>query len=153
MNTDNYMELIFPATSQNEAFARVCAAAFAARLDCTMEDISDIKTAVSEAVTNVVVHAYGLKTGKVILRGKISGDTVTFEIQDFGKGIEDIQQAMQPFYSTGNCEERSGMGFNVMQSFMDRVVVHSQPGRGTTVRLEKIIPISSAEAAAHAALS
>lgn len=153
MNTDNYMELMFPATSQNEAFARVCAAAFAARLDCTMEDISDIKTAISEAVTNAIVHAYDTQAGKVILRGKISGDTVTFEIQDFGRGIEDIQQAMQPFYSTGNCEERSGMGFTVMQSFMDRVVVRSRPGQGTTVRLEKVIPLSSPEAAAHAALS
>ena len=153
MNTDNYMELMFPATSQNEAFARVCAAAFAARLDCTMEDISDIKTAISEAVTNAIVHASDTQAGKVILRGKISGDTVTFEIQDFGRGIEDIQQAMQPFYSTGNCEERSGMGFTVMQSFMDRVVVRSRPGQGTTVRLEKVIPLSSPEAAAHAALS
>ncbi len=153
MNTDNYMELIFPATSQNEAFARVCAAAFAARLDCTMEDISDIKTAVSEAVTNAVVHAYTHQKGKVILRGEISKNTVTFEIQDFGKGIEDIQQAMQPFYSTGNSEERSGMGFTVMQSFMDRVVVRSQPGHGTTVRLEKTIPVNSMEAAANVALS
>ena len=153
MKFSNYMILEFPSKSSNEAFARSAVACFAAQLDPTMEELGDIRTAVSEAVTNVVVHAYGLKTGKVILRGKISGDTVTFEIQDFGKGIEDIQQAMQPFYSTGNCEERSGMGFTVMQSFMDRVVVHSQPGRGTTVRLEKIIPISSAEAAAHAALS
>lgn len=153
MNTDNYMELVFPAASQNEAFARVCAAAFAARLDCTLEEISDIKTAVSEAVTNAVVHAYGERGGKVILRGRICGATVSFEVQDFGRGIADIEQAMQPFYSTGNCEERSGMGFTVMQSFMDRVTVRSSPNQGTTVRLEKQLSLSSEEAAVHAALS
>jgi len=98
--TDNYMELTFPAHSQNEAFARVCAAAFAARLDCTIDELTDIKTAISEAVTNAIVHAYPARSGKVLLRGSINGNTVRFEIQDFGCGIENIEQAMQPFFST-----------------------------------------------------
>ena len=141
MNTDNFMELTFPARSENESFARVCAAAFSARLDCTVEEISDIKTAISEAVTNAIVHAYGKEGGRVILRGEITDNRVIFEVQDFGCGIADIAQAMQPFFSTGNSAERSGMGFAVMQSFMDRILVHSHPGEGTTVRLEKTLAL------------
>lgn len=148
--TDNYMELTFPAHSQNEAFARVCAAAFAARLDCTIDELTDIKTAISEAVTNAIVHAYPARSGKVLLRGSINGNTVRFEIQDFGCGIENIEQAMQPFFSTGNSAERSGMGFTVMQSFMDTVAVHSQPGQGTVVRLEKTILSQHTECLIHA---
>ncbi len=140
MVSGNTMELTFPGISQNEAFARVCAAAFAARLDPTLDEVADIKTALSEAVTNCIVHAYGKEVGPVTLRGEIIPGGVAFSVEDSGIGIADIALAMQPFYSTAQSEERSGMGFTVMQAFMDEVTVQSAPGKGTKVRLVKYIP-------------
>ena len=134
---DNEMELKFKAISENERFARMCAAAFAAQLDPTLEQIADIKTAVSEAVTNAIVHGYGETAGEVILKGKLTENEVFFEIADQGRGIEDVEQARQPFYTTDHSGERSGMGFTVMSAFMDEMSVTSEKGKGTTVLLRK----------------
>lgn len=131
------MELKFMAISENERFARMCAAAFAAQLDPTLEQIADIKTAVSEAVTNSIVHGYGQQGGTVTLRGRIEAGEVTFEIRDTGVGIEDVEQAQQPFFTTDSSGERSGMGFTVMSAFMDECSVQSQKNCGTTVLLKK----------------
>lgn len=134
---DNEMELKFKAISENERFARMCAAAFAAQLDPTFEQIADIKTAVSEAVTNAIVHGYGETEGEVMLRGKLTENEVFFEIADQGRGIEDVEQARQPFYTTDHSGERSGMGFTVMSAFMDEMSVTSEKGKGTCVLLRK----------------
>lgn len=131
------MELKFMAISENERFARMCAAAFAAQLDPTLEQIADIKTAVSEAVTNSIVHGYAQQGGAVTLRGWIEGGAVTFEILDTGVGIEDVERAQQPFFTTDSSGERSGMGFTVMSAFMDECSVQSQKNCGTTVLLKK----------------
>ncbi len=136
---ENKMELRFPAISANEGFARICAAAFASQLDPTLEEIADIKTAISEAVTNAIVHAYEKKGGQVILRGKLDEKGVHFEIEDAGRGIPNLEEAMQPFYTTCSGEERSGMGFTVMQTFMDELHVFSEPRKGTKVCLYKKI--------------
>ena len=136
---ENEMELKFSGISQNESFARVCAAAFAAQLDPTIEEVADIKTAVSEAVTNAIVHAYKERQGDVILRGCISGRSIAFEIEDTGIGIENVELAMTPFYTSVDNTERSGMGFTVMDAFMDKVEVFSKPGKGTIVHMEKKI--------------
>ncbi len=136
---ENKMELRFPAISANEGFARICAAAFASQLDPTLEEIADIKTAISEAVTNAIVHAYEKKGGQVILRGKLDEKGVHFEIEDAGRGIPHLEEAMQPFYTTCSGEERSGMGFTVMQTFMDELHVFSEPRKGTRVCLYKKI--------------
>ena len=138
-NVENKMELRFPALSANEGFARICAAAFASQLDPTLEEIADIKTAISEAVTNAIVHAYEKKGGQVILRGKLDEKGVHFEIEDAGRGIPNLEEAMQPFYTTCSGEERSGMGFTVMQTFMDELHVFSEPRTGTRVCLYKKI--------------
>ena len=138
-NVENKMELRFPAISANEGFARICAAAFASQLDPTLEEIADIKTAISEAVTNAIVHAYEKKGGQVILRGKLDEKGVHFEIEDAGRGIPNLEEAMQPFYTTCSGEERSGMGFTVMQTFMDELHVFSEPRKGTWVCLYKKI--------------
>lgn len=138
-NVENKMELRFPAISANEGFARICAAAFASQLDPTLEEIADIKTAISEAVTNAIVHAYEKKGGQVILRGKLDEKGVHFEIEDAGRGIPNLEEAMQPFYTTCSGEERSGMGFTVMQTFMDELHVFSEPHKGTRVCLYKKI--------------
>ena len=134
---ENEMELKFKAISENERFARMCAAAFAAQLDPTLEQIADIKTAVSEAVTNAIVHGYCEQVGEVILRGSIRGGEVSYEIIDHGSGIEDVEQARQPFFTTDYSGERSGMGFTVMSAFMDEIRVYSEKGKGTTVLLRK----------------
>ncbi len=130
------------AKSSNEGFARAIAAAFAARLDPTVEELADIKTAVSEAVTNCVVHAYKNSRGKgdIRIKGSVYADgTVVFEIKDKGCGMEDVEKCLQPLY-TGDPEgERSGMGFTVMESFCDKLKVRSSPGKGTTVVLTKKI--------------
>lgn len=132
-------KLELPAESQNESFARVFAAAYSARLDPTLEELADIKTVVSEAVTNAVVHAYPEKRGTVHIIAQVIGDdTLEFTIRDKGTGIENVEKAMEPMYTTGG-EERSGMGFTIMQSFSDRVTVNSKPGKGTTVKLRKRI--------------
>ena len=139
MNQKNGMVLKIPSLSENESFSRVVVGAFAARLNPTIEEIADIKTAVSEAVTNCIVHAYKGKEGFIEIRASIDKRSITVEISDTGRGIEDIEQARQPFFSTVGGEERSGMGFTVMETFMDSVNVISQPGKGTTVIMRKDI--------------
>lgn len=137
----NRMEITFLSRAQNEAFARVAIAAFAVQLNPTLPEMADLKTAVSEAVTNAIVHGYrGQPDGEVRLSAEYDGDrTLTVTVRDEGCGIRDIEAAMQPFYSTGDGMERSGMGFCVMQTFMDAVEVDSTVGRGTTVVLRKRI--------------
>ncbi len=136
--TENYTKIRFKAASINEGFARVCAAAFASQADPTIETLNDVKTAVSEAVTNAIVHAYPDEKGDVEMSMCLNEeDILTIFIRDEGKGIEDIEQAMQPFYTTLADEERSGMGFTVMQTFMDMVEVTSKSGGGTTVIMKK----------------
>ena len=133
----NYIKLEFPSKSANEAFARSAAAAFAAQLAPTLDELGDIKTAVSEAVTNAIVHAYPDTVGVVMLRARIlRGDTLELTIKDRGCGIPDVKRAMEPLYSTGG-EDRSGMGFTIMESFMDKLQVRSRPGKGTTVVMRR----------------
>jgi stage II sporulation protein AB (anti-sigma F factor) len=139
MNYSNKMELKFLSKSQNESFARTVIAAFAAQLDPTIEEIADIKTAVSEAVTNSILHGYENKTGDIILKSVIDGNKIYIEVIDYGKGIEDIKKAMEPLYTSKPDEDRSGMGFTVMQTFMDELEVESTPGKGTTVKMIKYI--------------
>lgn len=134
---ENYMKLEFPAKSCNEAFARAAAGAFAAQLDITVEELADIKTAVSEAVTNAIVHGYSGTHGVVVLKCKLTGHTFEISISDSGCGIADIALAMQPLYSDSKDDERSGMGFTVMQSFMDSLRVESEVGVGTCVIMTK----------------
>ena len=137
MKESNYIKLEFPSRSSNEGFARAAAAAFAAQLDPTMEELGDLRTAVSEAVTNAIVHAYPDSIGRVSLRMRIlDACTVEISVRDWGRGIEDVEKAMTPLYSSGG-EERSGMGFTIMGSFMDALRVRSTPGRGTTVTMRK----------------
>lgn len=132
-----YMEM--DAVSENEAFARVCIAAFCARLDPTLEEINDIKTAVSEAVTNAIIHGYRKQGGVIHIEADIDGHMVTICISDDGCGIEDVNKAMEPLYTTGALEERSGMGFTFMEIFMDCLLVESKPGKGTKVIMKKEI--------------
>ena len=140
MNWINEMRLDFPARSENEAFARLVVSGFLLPLDPTLEELADVKTAVSEAVTNAIIHGYAERTGSVRLEARYSAEgMVQIEVMDSGRGIEDVERARQPFFTTSTDEERSGMGFTVMESFMDHVAVHSLPGRGTTVRLSKRI--------------
>ncbi|MDD3335201.1 MAG: anti-sigma F factor [Eubacteriales bacterium] len=136
----NHMELRFSAYPQNESFARVAIAAFAVQLNPTLPEMADIKTAVSEAVTNAIVHGYREHDGMVSMTADF-GDRrlLTVSIHDDGCGIEDVETAMQPFYSTGDGAERSGMGFCVMQTFMDAVDVDSRVDQGTTVTMRKYI--------------
>ena len=139
MNIKNYISIDFPSGSANEAFARAAAAAFASQLDPTMEELGDIKTAVSEAVTNCIVHAYPQELGRIRMRLRILGeDTLDIAVRDWGVGMENVQKAMEPLYTTGG-EERSGMGFTIMQSFTDSLHVRSQPGKGTTVSMRRRI--------------
>ena len=133
MNAQNYIKLDFPSQSCNEAFARTAAAAFAAQLDPTLEEIGDIKTAVSEAVINCIVHAYPKEIGRISMRLRILPDgQLEISVRDWGCGIENVEQAMKPLFTTGG-EERGGMGFTIMDSFMDKLRVRSAPGKGTTV--------------------
>lgn len=139
MKEQNYIKLVFPSKSSNEGFARAAAAAFAAQLDPTMEELGDIKTAVSEAVTNAIVHAYPNTIGEVLMKLRIlEGQTLEISVKDWGCGIEDVEKAMQPLYTTGG-EERSGMGFTIIGSFMDKLRVRSTPGKGTTVIMRRTI--------------
>lgn len=134
----NEMRLDFLARPENEAFARLAISGFLLPLDPTMEELADVKTAVSEAVTNAVVHGYGNGKGTVRLHAAYSAEgLVQVDVIDRGRGIRDVERARQPFYTTVEGEERTGMGFTVMESFMDEVVVHSLEGHGTTVRLIK----------------
>lgn len=133
----NYISLEFPSRSSNEGFARASVACFAAQLDPTLNELEDIKTAVSEAVTNAIVHAYPDSLGKVLVKGRIcAGNLLEITVKDHGRGIPDIDKARQPMYTTGG-EERSGMGFTIMESFMDALIVRSVLGRGTTVVMKK----------------
>ena len=132
----NYIKTEFPSSSANEALARSVTGVFASQLDPTMEELGDIKTAVSEAVTNCVVHAYPDRIGRIMLRCRIlEGNRLEIVVRDWGKGIEDIEKAREPLFTTGG-EERSGMCFSIMESFMDKLTVRSRPGEGTTVRID-----------------
>ena len=139
MTVHNQLILEFPSRSANEGFARTAAACFAAQLDPTLEEVNDIKTAVSEAVTNAIVHAYPDTIGKVRMRLRMREEgTLEILLRDWGVGIPDVEQARAPLYTTGGAE-RAGMGFTIMESFMDRVRVRSQPGKGTSVTLTRRI--------------
>ena len=137
MRIENQVTLEFPSRSANEGFARTAAACFAAQLDPTLEEVNDIKTAVSEAVTNAIVHAYPDTLGKIVLKLRIREDhSLEIIVKDWGVGIADVEQARTPLFTTGN-EERSGMGFTIMESFMDRLTVRSVMGKGTSVVMRK----------------
>jgi len=138
---DNEMTLEMKATSKNESFARVVASAFATQLDPTISDMSDIKTAVSEAVTNAIIHGYDEESyrGSVTLKCGIKNDTLYIDVTDKGRGILDVEEAMTPLYTSAPHDERSGMGFTIMETFMDSIEVVSEPGKGTTVRMSKKI--------------
>jgi stage II sporulation protein AB (anti-sigma F factor) len=139
MKFDNFMILEFPSRSSNEAFARSAVACFAAQMDPTLEELGDIRTAVSEAVTNCIVHAYPNELGVITLRCRILKDNVLdIVIKDKGVGIADIEQAMRPMFTTGG-SDRSGMGFTIMESFMSSFEVMSVPGKGTTVHMRRKI--------------
>ena len=130
--TRNHMSLTFPSLAENESFARVAIAAFAVQLSPTLSEIADLKTAVSEAVTNAIVHGYEGTRGDILLRASYDErGEITVEIEDHGRGIADIALAMEPFYTTQPEQERSGMGFSVMQTFMDGLEVVSHPHKGT----------------------
>ena len=133
--------IVFTSRSANEGFARAAAACFAAQLDPTLDEVADIKTAVSEAVTNAIVHAYPDKLGKIVMKLRIlEGGILELTVRDWGRGIDNVQQARQPLFTTGG-EERSGMGFTIMESFMDKLTVKSTPGKGTVVSMRKhIVP-------------
>ncbi|MBQ7886317.1 MAG: anti-sigma F factor [Clostridia bacterium] len=136
----NEMELSFSAIAENEVLARMVISAFLVRVNPTMSMISEVRTAVSEAVTNAIVHAYGEQgEGKVLLRAALESDRVIIEIEDFGCGISDIEQAMKPFYTSQPEKERSGMGFSLMLSFMDGVQVRSSVGKGTVISMTKLL--------------
>lgn len=136
---DNEMKLEFSSKTCNEAFARVAVAAFVSQLDPTIDEISDIKTAVSEAVTNSIIHGYADEDGVVKIRTRIFANNVEIEIVDNGRGIENVEEAMKPLYTSKPDLERSGMGFTIMQSFMDDVKVESSLGFGTKVTMKKKI--------------
>ena len=136
----NEVLLEFPSRSSNEGFARVAVACFAAQMDPTLNELEDIKTAVSEAVTNAIVHAYPDAIGKVAVRARICpGNVLELTVKDHGRGIADVEKAREPLYTTGG-EERSGMGFTIMESFMDKLTVRSTPGEGTSVVMLRTLP-------------
>ncbi|MDD6202665.1 MAG: anti-sigma F factor [Lachnospiraceae bacterium] len=142
VKTGNEMELIFSAISENEGLARVAAAAFVTTKNPTLEEVADIKTAVSEAVTNAIIHGYEEEEGKVILRCRFEENVLWVEVEDKGVGIENIDRAMEPMYTTKPDMERSGMGFSFMEAFMDELEVTSVPGEGTLVRMKKEIGVT-----------
>lgn len=144
MKSVNEMKIAFKALSENEGFARTAVCAFAALLDPNIEEISDIRTAVSEAVTNSIVHGYRDSEGTVEITAKIlTGNELYIKIKDRGCGIPDIKQAMEPLFTTAACEERAGLGFAVMESFMDSLKVTSAVGRGTVIIMRKKIGIEN----------
>lgn len=134
------IKLIIPSRSQNEGFARVAVGSFVARLDPTLEELNDIKTAVSEAVTNCIVHAYRDTIGIIYITVSAEGNTVTVKVRDRGCGISDVEKAKEPLFTTGG-EERAGLGFAVMESFTDKLKVRSTVGKGTTVTMQKKISV------------
>lgn len=139
MRNTNEMELIFDSKSINEAFARVAVAAFMTQLNPTLEEVSDVKTAVSEAVTNAIIHGYDKEIQKIWIRCRLENATIYIEVEDEGNGIEDVEKAMQPLFTTKPELERSGMGFSFMEAFMDVVEVESKVGKGTRIRMQKEI--------------
>ena len=145
MKFDNYMILEFPSKSANEAFARSAVSCFAAQMDPTIEELGDIRTAVSEAVTNCIVHAYADRNekDKIVIdcftENTENGGVLHIGVEDFGKGIEDVEQALSPFFTTLENEERSGMGFTIMQTFMTEFSVKSEPKKGTRIEMKKKI--------------
>lgn len=136
---ENWMQMTFAAKSENEAFARTAVAAFVSSLDPTIEELADIKTAVSEAVTNCIIHGYNQQGGTIWMEGILQERKLRISITDEGKGIKDIRQAREPLFTTRPDLERSGMGFSFMEAFMDTVEVESTPGKGTRVIMEKEI--------------
>ena len=142
-----FRSLEFPSRSSNEAFARAAAASFAAQMDPTLNELEDIKTAVSEAVTNAIVHGYPDSIGKVIVKVRVCPENILeITVRDYGRGISDVDKARQPMFTTGG-EERSGMGFTIMESFMDKLTVRSVPGKGTAVVMNNtrgLTPVRSA---------
>ena len=139
MKSENQVVLEFPSRSSNESFARVAAAGFAMQLDPTLEELGDIKIAVSEAVTNAIIHGYPDCIGRIVMKLRIrEGNVMEIIVKDWGVGIADVEQARKPMFTTGN-DERSGMGFTIMESFMDTIRVKSAPQKGTTVTLKKRI--------------
>lgn len=137
MKYKNYMKIEFDSRSQNEAFARVVVAAFASQLDPTIEEIADVKTAVSEAVTNAIIHGYEDSMGLVTVTCKINGNILEIIVEDSGQGIDDIERAREPLFTSKPELERSGMGFTVMETFMDGIEVYSEPKKGTTIKMVK----------------
>jgi len=139
MKFDNYMTLEFPSKSTNEGFARSAVACFAAQMDPTLEELGDIRTAVSEAVTNCIVHAYPGQLGTITIRCRIlKNNTLDIVIKDKGIGIENLEKARTPMFTTGGAD-RSGMGFTIMESFMSSFAVKSKPGKGTTVHMRRVL--------------
>jgi stage II sporulation protein AB (anti-sigma F factor) len=139
MRSENYVTVEFLSRSSNESFARMAAAGFAAQLDPTLDELGDIKTAVSEAVTNAIVHAYPDKLGKIVMKLRIlEGNTLELSVRDWGCGIGDVERAREPLFTTGG-DDRSGMGFTIMESFTDGLRIKSTVGKGTTVTMRKRI--------------
>lgn len=139
MRDTNEMEIQFDSKSCNEGFARVAVASFLTQMNPTVEEVADVKTAVSEAVTNAIIHGYEKRQGKICIFCRISENQFFMEVSDKGKGILNVEEAMQPMYTTKPEEDRSGMGFAFMEAFMDEVRVESEPGKGTHVRMKKLI--------------
>lgn len=139
MTHKNEMELVFDSRSINEAFARVSVAAFMTQLNPTLEEVADVKTAISEAVTNAIIHGYENCLGKIRIRCQLLEETLYIEVIDEGKGIADVSKAMEPLFTTKPEMERSGMGFSFMEAFMDEIAVESKVGKGTVVKMQKTI--------------
>lgn len=141
---DNKMRTEFAARPENEAFARAAVASFIAYLDPTIEELTEIKTGVSEAVSNSIIHGYHDEDGMVFVACVVNANrSITITVQDQGSGIEDVKKAMEPMFTTGNDEERSGMGFTVMESFMDKLEVKSEVGQGTTITMTKLLDMDN----------
>ena len=139
MKNTNEMELVFDSKSVNEGFARVAVAAFMTQLNPTLEEVADVKTAVSEAVTNAIIHGYEKEVDKIRIRCRLEEQVLYIEIEDHGKGIDNVEQAMQPLFTSKPELERSGMGFSFMEAFMDEISVESELGQGTLVKMQKEI--------------
>jgi stage II sporulation protein AB (anti-sigma F factor) len=139
MKNTNEMRLVFDSKSINEGFARVAVAAFMTQLNPTLEEVADVKTAVSEAVTNAIIHGYEKRVEKIEIDCRLEEQTLYIEVKDYGKGIEDVKQAMEPLFTTKPDQERSGMGFSFMEAFMDELFVESEAGKGTVVKMQKEI--------------
>ena len=145
MKAENQITLEFPSRSSNESFARVAAAGFAMQLDPTLDELGDIKTAVSEAVTTAIVHGSPAEDGRIVMKLRLRGENMLeIVVRDWGVGIENVEQARRPMFTTGT-DERSGMGFTIMESFMDSLKVKSAPGKGTTVTMRKRIALRAGE--------